>query len=214
MSNTSYDMSVKFGQTYPSRLDEHTGPHGQKGWYTHPSNRQKPDEETEKPENIDFSLICMAAEVEMDKKETEKIEQLEKEKGIQQHYYTEHWITFEGNEDQLLKDCEKNLEFLKKYILWSNSNIENIKSHNKNFIIAHEALEDYLTSRILNIHNILEPFFLHGNISPENYSEFIGNDNLLQDSLSEDINYEFELNDRNEKIVKYCKSVEQCICDI
>jgi len=181
-------------------------------WYACTCSRRRTHkEETEKLENIDSSFVCMAAEIEMDKKETEKIEQLEKEKGIQQHHYTEHWIKFNGNEKQLLDDCEKNLEFLKKYILWSKSNIEIIKSGNKSFNVAHEALEDYLTTRVLNIHNILEAFFLHGNISTENYSEYIGKDNLLQDSLQEDINNELQLSDRNSKIIDYCKHVNECI---
>lgn len=208
-------MSQRDDSRYWFGMDKHTVPQGSQYWEDKRTgmdkHRQKPDEEIENPENIDFSFVCMAAEINMDKKETEKVEQLEKEKGIQQHHYTEHWIEFNGNEDQLLQDCEKNLEFLKKYILWSNGNIENIKSGNKNFTVAHEALEDYLTTRVLNIHNILEPFFLHGNISPENYSEYIGLDNLLQDSLQEDINNEGQLNNRNMKIINYCKHVNECI---
>ena len=206
-------MSQRDDSRYWYGMDKHTVPQGSQYWEDKRTgmdkHRQKPDEEN--PENMYFSFVCMAAEIKMDKKETEKVEQLEKEKGIQQHHYTEHWIEFNGNEDQLLYDCEKNLEFLKKYILWSNSNIENIKSGNKNFTVAHEALEDYLTTRVLNIHNILEPFFLHGNISPENYSEYIGKDNLLQDSLQEDINNELQLSDRNSKIIDYCKFVNECI---
>lgn len=208
-------MSQRDDSRYWYGMDKHTVPQGSQYWEDKrtgmDAHRQKPDEEIENPENIDFSFVCMAAEIKMDKKETEKVEQLEKENGIHQHYYTEHWVTFDGNEEQLLDDCEKNLEFLKKYILWSNSNIENIKSGNKNFLIAHEALEDYLMTRVLNVHNILEPFFLHGNISPENYSIFIGKDHLLQDSFNEDINNELQLNDRNEKIVDYCKFVNESI---
>lgn len=175
------------------------------------------DKETEKPENVDFSLICMATEVEMDKKETDKIWQLEKEKGLGQHYYTENWITFDDNEYTLIVKCEKNLDLLKKYVLWSNANKYNIMSSNKKFQVAHEALEDYLISRMENIHNILESFFLHGDIDPETYTKYIEKDNMLRESLEETINVtpgnNIQLGNRNNLILDYSKVIIEQILD-
>lgn len=210
-------MSQRDDSRYWYGMDKHTVPQGSQYWEDKRTgmdkHRQKPDEETEKPENIDFSFVCMAAEVEMDKKETDKICQLEKEKGLQQHYYTENWIAFDDNEYTLIVKCEKDLEQLKKYVLWSNANNGNIMSLNKKFHIAHEALEDYLISRMENIHNILESFFLHGDIDPETYTKYIEKDNMLRESLEETINTKYQLENRNTLILDYSKVIIEQILD-
>ena len=209
MSNfsTSYDMSVKFGQTYPSRLDEHTGPNGEKGWYTHPSHsKQKPDEE-ENPETIDFSFTCMTAELNLNPINHKVVEQLEEQNEPHRHY-TQHFIEFNGNEKSLiLKAIEENTILL-KYATWILTNKEKIQ--NKEYYFKNEQLEDYVGSRLENIHNILMPFFIEGLIKSDIYGKYIGDNNKLLDHLYNEIDNEDNLLHRID-LLKTCNETIKCI---
>lgn len=167
--------------------------------------KNKPEEEIENPENVDFSLVCMTAEIKMDKQETEKVELEEKENGIHQHYTT-RFIPFIDYEDVLVGKLKENLDVFPKYIQWVKDKTQYLED--EKYVLAHEALEDYLCSRMLNIHNILMPFFINNEISNEDYSNYIGANNLLQKNLENDLHIQDEFEHRFTLILTFVNFVE------
>lgn len=77
-------MSQRDDSRYWFGMDKHTVPQGSQYWEDKRTgmdkHRQKPDEEIENPENIDFSFVCMAAEINMDKKKLKKSSNLKRKK--------------------------------------------------------------------------------------------------------------------------------------
>lgn len=131
--------------------------------------------------------IILTAETHFDEQDTSKVEQLEKD---EQHlHYAQHWVEFKGNELFLIGKCKASNEVLLKYAKWiedASQLTDNLKS---------EQLEDYVCSRLENVHNILMPFFIEGFISNKTYGNYIEYNNRLLENL------EKELKNGNDNIV-------------
>lgn len=151
-------------------------------------------------------ITCMAAETHFDEHDTSKVEQLEKNE--QHPHYVQHWIEFKGNEHFLIGKCEASNEVLLKYAKWV-EDVNNVLDTLKN-----EQFEDYVCSRLENIHNILMPFFIEGFINNENYGNYIEYNNKLLDNLEKELNSldkSTSISERIGLLVKCNEMIEKCI---
>ena len=149
--------------------------------------------------------IILAAETHFDEHDTSKVEQLEKNE--QHPHYVQHWIEFKGNERLLIEKCKASNEVLLKYAKW----LEDASEETDNF--KSEQLEDYVCSRLENIHNILMPFFIEGFINNENYGNYIEYNNRLLDNLEKELVHIHKITktERMGLLVKCNEMIEKCI---
>ncbi len=203
-------MSQRDDSRYWFGMDKHTVPQGSQYWEDKRTgmdkHRQKPDEE-ENPETIDFSFTCMTAELNLNPINHKVVEQLEEENEPHRHY-TQHFIEFNGNERSLILKAIQENAVLLKYATWILTNKEKIQD--KEYYFKNEQLEDYVGSRLENIHNILMPFFIEGLIKSDIYGKYIGDNNKLLDHLYNEIDNEDNLLHRIE-LLKTCNDTIKCI---
>ena len=103
-------------------------------------HRQKP-EETEKPEEIDWSFQCYTVQTHFDydpSKDEKMVELSDKENENPNRIgYKEIWVPFLGNENELLNKAKKDIQFLGKYKNWLfNQNVDEFKKEEE---LKHEA---------------------------------------------------------------------------
>jgi len=136
------------------------------------------------------------------------VEQLE-EQNEPYHHYTQHWIEFNGNEKSLILKAIQDNTVLLKYATWILNNKERI--NDQLYCFKNNQLEDYVCSRLENIHNILTPFYIEDLIENQHYQEYIDdNDRLLDHLYKDNIDYEDNLLHRV-NLLKTCNADIKCI---
>ena len=153
--------------------------------------------------NFDVSFQCYTAELHFDIDDKPKIEEQHEEKEIHNHYQ-QRFVVFNGNEKDLIQKLKTCCTVFEKYIVWIKTMEENNEVKTEDFKVKHDAMEDYLVSRLINIHNICIPFFINMKIPIDKYNEYITNNDKLGENLELDINF-------NEKIGPNALNTRLCL---
>ena len=170
----------------------------------------------EKDEKIDVSFQCYTIQThfDYDPSKDEKLVEISDKENENPNIigYKETWIPFLGNEKELLNKAKKDIQFLGKYKTWLlNQNLDEFKKEEEQ---KHEALEDYCISRMMNIHNILIPFYINNEINNELFKNYIDSDKELQENFEDFIAVNNEKDKRLKLITNYIVNTNVCLVSL
>ena len=179
-------------------------------------DRKNQSKEIETPETIDWSFQCYTVQTHFDydpSKDEKMVELSDKENENPNTIgYKETWIPFLGNEKELLNKSKKEIYFLEKYKNWLLK--QNVVEFTKEMEMKHEALEDYCVSRMMNLHNILMPFYINNEIKDKLYIKYTDSDKELQDNFENFINNNNEKEKRLKLIMDYIVNTRECLVSL